>query len=378
MPATLRFDHINCKTMTEFHTEWNDRAIKIFRETIDSAPEIFFARSVINSHPEVMVGDLLIFENSVVQFGMIAKLLKEEVAIRVPNVQFMDLYKKLFTNRIERWNDNGRTGGVLKNPEGFIQRASNNIQVLEPNEGDPKTPDSNYIQFSIFKVEEWMKVNNNFAVEPDDTSSDVLDESIPSGISQKEFDRITSVTSNNDISLPINQVKRDKVLRSTQTEDEQQNQNVSRKLIFLPAGASMNTNHKDPKYYKLQSKEPSIKESNFTEDNFVLASQVLNETTETESVTQKDDDDTQTLIGFESEVDDNTTIEHCLEEDVDISKIALTPSRASSRSSLFKSLKFPDLRKIHSAKAKSTFTFNSSITDDNFISVSQAGYNFSK
>lgn len=113
MPAELQFDHQNCKQYLEFRKEWTDRAVNIFYESIQSAPEIYFTQSSEMSHSEIQIGDLLVYEKSILKYGLISKLLTEEVAIVVPKELFFEHYERLFTKNIERWNNNRRTGGVL-------------------------------------------------------------------------------------------------------------------------------------------------------------------------------------------------------------------------------------------------------------------------
>jgi hypothetical protein len=49
-------------------------------------------------------------------------LIKNECALKPPSTEiFKERYQKSFMKIIERWNDNGRTGGVLRKTDGYVK-----------------------------------------------------------------------------------------------------------------------------------------------------------------------------------------------------------------------------------------------------------------
>lgn len=108
MPATIRFDYMKNRLEKVFDDQWSRRAVDLFRSSVASAPEIQFVPSKTVSHFEVRIGDLHIGENSRLDYALGWKMVKYNTAIDVPKDEFLKRYEELFTNRIERWNDNMR------------------------------------------------------------------------------------------------------------------------------------------------------------------------------------------------------------------------------------------------------------------------------
>lgn len=278
MPATLRFDHVNCKVVKEFSEDWNERAVRSFEISVANALELNFIWSTTASHFEVLIGDVLIGDQSIVHYGLSSKLIEDDLAITVPGKNFFALYKQLSTNNIERWNDNRRSGGVLKAQEGVMIGTSDMADKLEkfvkPADAN-STLDSDYFKTVSRKVEDWLSKAE--MIDQDMEISDVGDESIlDETILAKEHQEMASVSSKripemfNKFSV-VDFEPDSKVLKiSRQTE----------KMIFLPAGAQMQTNNRNPKYGKVSRKESESERfstaeiSTLDDEHFVSVSQV--------------------------------------------------------------------------------------------------------
>lgn len=269
LPATIRFDHVNCKTLREFYPEWSDRSVKLFRDLIESKAgtdlKIYFTRSTAFSHPELLIGDLLIYDESLVQYGISSRLLEEECAVIVPSDQFMKYQDQLL--KIERWNDNRRSGGVLKNVEGSMQASINLFEVVDSSNdvGYDGSTVGRYEKISVQKVKKWMNKNENVSA---DESSMYLDSSaMTSGVPEIGADD-TQMTDNG----AALQKKREKNLQPNRAGNQS---SVGRKMVFLAAGAPMNTNDRNPKYvdYDTSRSRFSTKAGSIASDNFISASQ---------------------------------------------------------------------------------------------------------
>lgn len=114
MPATIRFNYMENRTEKVFVNQWSQRAVELFRSSVAAAPEINFVPSKTVSHFEVRIGDLHIGENSRLDYALGWKMVKFNTAIDVPTDDFLKRYKELFTNRIERWNDNMRGANMIE------------------------------------------------------------------------------------------------------------------------------------------------------------------------------------------------------------------------------------------------------------------------
>lgn len=110
MPASTRFDYEISKLVKETKDVWHDRAVKMMSQLAASFSEVYFIPSSTYSHYEISVGDLYFGKRS-----LTVRLMDNDLAMTVPQNVFLNYYAKLFTNHIERWNDNSRSGGVLNN-----------------------------------------------------------------------------------------------------------------------------------------------------------------------------------------------------------------------------------------------------------------------
>lgn len=176
LPATLRFDHVNCSQATVYNEQWLDRALNIFKGHIGNAKEVLFYPSQSVSHPEVIIGDLLIGDQSMVDFGLGSKLLEAEVAITVPNEEFLKRYSQLFTHIIERWNDNSRSGGVLKNPAGVRNEDVDlNYDKFKDSDLNDSSIGEDNLQSVYQKVLCWQNRCDNVSAKEDPEDSEVFD-----------------------------------------------------------------------------------------------------------------------------------------------------------------------------------------------------------
>lgn len=96
-------------------TKWGDPAVRFMKEKAhDDSYDIYFDQSLKESHPDVIVGDLLFKRESFFAFGLSSKLIEMDLAISVRKNLFQEKYNRLETKKIERWNDNSLTGEVLR------------------------------------------------------------------------------------------------------------------------------------------------------------------------------------------------------------------------------------------------------------------------
>lgn len=279
MPATLRFDHVNCKVVKEFSEDWDERAVRSFETSVANALELNFTWSTTASHFEILIGDVLIGDQSIVHYGLSSKLIDNNLAITVPGKDFFTFYKQLSTNNIERYNDNRRSGGVLKAQEGVMIGTSDMADKLEKfvkTADANSTFDSDYVQAASRKVAEWLKKAEGIDQEMGTSDESFLSNETIVTQEHQEHQEMTSVSSKR---LP-------EMLNKFHDEDIKPDSNVLKisrqtdKMIFLPAGAQMQTNNRNPKYQKLPRKESesapcSIAEiSSLDDEHFVSVSQV--------------------------------------------------------------------------------------------------------
>lgn len=285
MPATYRFDHVNCKLITEFSEEWNERAVKEFETSVANALEINFIVSTQISHDEIVIGEVLIGDQSIVHYGLSSKLVEKDLALVVPNKEFLNYYSRLRTNNIERWNDNRRSGGVMKGPQGVMIGITDMADKLEIfNQEDANSSSSSYIKSCSLKVENWLKQNEQ--IEQDNASEISSSNSVGTLLDLKSVE-------DNPVKHPTKTSKqlRDLLMKCSdeKAQDNEAEKSVhetsqeTSRIIFLPAGAQMQTNIRNPSYQKMAkrgrrgsgSERKSINEhSTFDDEQFVSVSQV--------------------------------------------------------------------------------------------------------
>lgn len=121
MPAKVVFDHIEVKQVNKVGESWTERAMKTFIKRIKRNGEIYFVPSANVSHHKVTIGDLHVGRDDRIGKGLAVKLVKENLAVKVPDADFEKSYSNLLTNVIERWNDYKRFGGSFKEPEDIFK-----------------------------------------------------------------------------------------------------------------------------------------------------------------------------------------------------------------------------------------------------------------
>lgn len=114
LPAITRFDYLQDKEVINFHNTWCDLALKLFHKTLNNASVIKFEISNdLPGYNGYLFGDLIVTSFYGIKISLVETLLEAKVAKRASSPQeFLKYFDKLY--RFERWNDNSRTGGILK------------------------------------------------------------------------------------------------------------------------------------------------------------------------------------------------------------------------------------------------------------------------
>lgn len=290
MPAETRFNHVDCVKEKVIRSEWNQRALTLFRDCVkNEASLLSFVLSTKFSHGAIKIGDVLVGDQDNVHFGLSNHLVKSGVAVSVPQDKFLKYHKSLNIDLNERWNDNFLTGGILKNEEGILSLPSLKSYVKgERDEGfddSASIPGSTYKKKILKKVEEWQIRNEVFTNESDAVVEDF--ESLASfseASSVKSFNISSPATepfSNEIHTLTASELR---AWRSKVSEDIEKMPAVSpqqatpRRVIFMPAGGSMNTNNRQPTYIDTSTPFSTTKDfskdfSSIEDDNFTSVSQ---------------------------------------------------------------------------------------------------------
>ncbi|CRL00972.1 CLUMA_CG014337, isoform A [Clunio marinus] len=228
VPAKPYFDSVKCKEIIQFNDEWMDHAVEIFKTNLSTVSEVFFLSSKKFSHTNVSIGDLLVSEKISIDYGMSSKLVKDHLAVYVAPDYFQIYYEKLYTNHIERWNDNRRSGGVLKLPEGIaaplIVKKLSDIEDIE--ESSVLGAVNNSINQRIMQ---WMDASDT-----------------PKNFESISCSRTTSISSFQQSNS--NKMSASEILESFEMDMEEENTSKNRTLtspIFMPAGAMMSIKQKN-------------------------------------------------------------------------------------------------------------------------------------
>jgi hypothetical protein len=281
MPASIRFEHESGKFVKDIKETWHDRAVKLMERFATKTTEIFFIPSTKCSHFEVFIGDLYFDKKS-----LSMRLVEDELAVTVPQNLFLKYFAKLFTNHIERWNDNSRKGGVLKNAEGIPHPKAFTIENI------PEVPEnasvvSSYTEEAKRKVAEWQARNAEMS-EPEDFESIVSYQGMhninfdsrrhTSPILQRSVGDFTDNSGEVDYSgIPAKELCEMLEKHLMPQQEEVKIRDHPRKFIIVPAGGGMCTNEKFPAYESIKSCEtPNLTTVNSlsSEFNFVSVSQV--------------------------------------------------------------------------------------------------------
>ncbi|XP_070509283.1 uncharacterized protein [Chironomus tepperi] len=162
LPAITRFDYINDKEEILFHNLWCPLALKLFEQCLDKASVISFEMSDnLTSNKGFLFGDLMITSFYGIQFSLSEALVDAKVAKRASSPQeFERHFNRLLERDIERWNDNSKTGGILKYEEGKLPlfyedeiQIKNYITNCEPVQSR---------KISVQKVVEWQEKNEMY------------------------------------------------------------------------------------------------------------------------------------------------------------------------------------------------------------------------
>lgn len=165
LPAQVIWDSSTCKEVKRINNEWNERSVSDFKKWIAEGEKrgaLFkFTPSSKFGGAHHHIGDLLVYHNDILIYGMNLKLLKADHAEKVDDG---DTFHRLFIRlkTIDRWNDNACTGGVLKQPEGMITAAPlvyDNLHNMET-----EFSDEDYMKAVNDKVLRWQQNNEKAAV----------------------------------------------------------------------------------------------------------------------------------------------------------------------------------------------------------------------
>lgn len=168
LPAHFKFDHVNIREIKEVGEMWTERGIDTFCKALENATEILFIQSTKVSHHEVLIGELLVRNNEVVQYGITSKLVEESLAVNVPDADFQMHFEHLI--KVERWNDYKRSGGVRKSPNSYIMPEKLRIEASSGSELNGSTEYTMDDRESINrKVLDWYLRNEGYSYS--DTSS---------------------------------------------------------------------------------------------------------------------------------------------------------------------------------------------------------------
>jgi len=122
LPAITQFDYLNNKEEILFHNSWCPLALKLFQQSLDKASTISFEMSDdLTGYKGFLFGDLIITTFYGVKFSLSEALINAKVAKKASSSQeFEKQFNRLLERDIERWNDNSKTGGILKFEEGKL------------------------------------------------------------------------------------------------------------------------------------------------------------------------------------------------------------------------------------------------------------------
>lgn len=272
IPASIRFDHENSKIVKDIKDVWHDRAVQMMSQLAASTSEVYFIPSSAYSHYEISVGDLYFGKRS-----LTVQLMDNDLATTVPQNLFLNYYAKLFTNHIERWNDNTRSGGVLKNEfEGIPNLALEKTVTKVDEVVEQDSAMAVYNEAVRRKVLDWQARNEEMS-EPEDSESIISyhDEKLSkpllntSPIGQDSEDDETIV----DFSgIPAKQLS--EMLEKLTQQEEIKKIKYHRKIIFVPAGGGMCTSDRDSSFDFFDSAQSKTTANSTIDGNFVSVSQV--------------------------------------------------------------------------------------------------------
>lgn len=275
LPARLRFDSSECKEKIEFTETWIQRSIDMFTNLLEDVNKrgvlLQFKPSSKSGGPNHYIGDLIVFENDIVSYGLSMKLVQADCALSIPDVEFPKYFARLDTRFIERWNDNFRTGGVLKKPEGVMKVLPLQVDNLAKLEMGSGVLPPDYLEAVKKKIENWQ--NNN------DCSHSLISQSesvVPSSVTTVVGSKVEPPLEERPIMKKLEQISRDKLSRSKLDHYEVPKAN-NRNPIILPAGRSFGQSARPQSrriYAKLDQRQIQSVASSLDDEEFISASQV--------------------------------------------------------------------------------------------------------
>lgn len=249
MPSEKRFDYLRGELVKDIKERWGTFPVRMMTKIAQFSRKAHFMQSHLVDHPDVLVGDLF-FEGESLSQGLI----KKELADTVPPQLFLSHHSKLFTKHIERWNDNDRTGGVLKCHDASEFDYKFHVESQDENESVAEV--SSFTADCVRKVREWQERNEEFFSAPARSECSFgsrLDlpkhVNSPAVIEPPQVDEFGGVSAKElRRMLEIQQAKQVKEVKAA---------HVGRRVV-LPAGSSLVANNL----------------SSLVDDNFVSVSQV--------------------------------------------------------------------------------------------------------
>lgn len=157
MPSATRFNYDIGEVVKDIKDTWGELALKSMGNLAQKCQQVFFIPSHQISLNELFIGD--------VYFGSISLsccLLEKEAAVTIQPNLFLNYHSKLSTKHIERWNDNSRTGGILKHPDASEFDYEFAIMKTPPEVAEKKAAESSFTDECFQKVLDWQDRNEEF------------------------------------------------------------------------------------------------------------------------------------------------------------------------------------------------------------------------
>jgi hypothetical protein len=162
LPIVSQFDYIENKEKVLFYNKWSELAIKIFKHSLDKAAIISFEVSdELPGYKGFVFGDLKITTFYGMVISMCDTLCEAKVAkYAATAVEFLRNFEKVLSRDIERWNDNNKTGGILKIAQGKLHLYYDDEIRLKQYIANCETVQNRVLSFQ--KVVEWKQKIEGF------------------------------------------------------------------------------------------------------------------------------------------------------------------------------------------------------------------------
>lgn len=259
LPAQQCMNNKTKKVEQVVQERWSEEAVKYFKKLISSPENVYFCPSQSIQDEEILFGELIV-EKTGESIKLSQKLVEMEMATVVPNQQFLALFDRSFSAIIERWNDNTRSGEAMNPPDtvmftGIASKTSGELprKLLKSLvEKQTKQEIEDEIKQSIEKVKDWRRKNDGIPPDNIEYLNEEYDDSVAASNTQikpAETAPNTQALTNDSLAilkdrlpLKIGTLSLD-TKRSTWSSESKR---PPRKMILVPAGASLNTNLKSP------------------------------------------------------------------------------------------------------------------------------------